>query len=73
MTTSEDLDHLRKMFTFNVNNITSYELGKTQHGKVPETWNTEAEQPPALDPINSTLVQTIKEHHEDIQKVCVPV
>jgi hypothetical protein len=68
MTTSEDLDHLRKMFTFNVNSITSYELGRTQHGKTPESWNA-SEEPAAPDPINSALVTTIKEHHEDIQKV----
>jgi hypothetical protein len=69
LTTSEDLDHLRKMFTFNVNNIISYELGRTQHGKNPESWNSAAEEPTAPDPINSALVNTIKEHHEDIQKV----
>lgn len=58
------------MFTFNVNNITSYELGRTQHGKAPDSWNTPTEEtPPPADPMNSAVVNMIKEHHEDIQKV----
>ena len=36
LTTSKDLDELREKFTFNVNNIQSYELGKAQHGKMPD-------------------------------------
>lgn len=33
VTTSIDLDHIREKFTFNIENITSYELGKSQHGR----------------------------------------
>lgn len=36
LTTSKDLDELREKFTFLVNSIQSYELGKAQHGKMPE-------------------------------------
>jgi hypothetical protein len=36
LTTSKDLDELREKFTFLVNNIQSYQLGKAQHGKLPE-------------------------------------
>jgi hypothetical protein len=57
------------MFTFNVNNITSYELGRTQHGQTPDSWNTPTEEIPAADPMNSAVVKMINEHHEDIQKV----
>jgi Yippee zinc-binding/DNA-binding /Mis18, centromere assembly len=34
LTTSADLDSLREKFTFTVESITSYELGKSQHGKI---------------------------------------
>ena len=36
LTTSKDLDDLREKFTFTVDSLESYELGKAQHGKVPE-------------------------------------
>lgn len=36
LTTSKDLDELREKFTFSVSKIQSYELGKAQHGKMPE-------------------------------------
>jgi len=36
LTTSRDMDSQRERFTFNVDAITSYELGKAQHGKMPE-------------------------------------
>ena len=36
VTTSKDLDEVREKFTFNIDSITSYELGKAQHGKMPE-------------------------------------
>jgi hypothetical protein len=36
VTTSTDLDHIRDRFTFNIDAITSYELGKSQHGKMPD-------------------------------------
>lgn len=35
LTTSKDLDEQREKFTFSVDAITSYELGKAQHGKMP--------------------------------------
>lgn len=36
LTTSSDLDDLRSKFTYNVGVINSYELGKSQHGKMPD-------------------------------------
>lgn len=36
LTTSRDLDDLREKFNFAIENVTSYELGKSQHGKMPE-------------------------------------
>ena len=36
LTTSRDLDDLREKFTFTCDGISSYELGKSQHGKMPE-------------------------------------
>ena len=35
MTTSSGLDNLREVFTFEVKNVSSYELGKARHGKLP--------------------------------------
>ena len=35
VTTSRDLDSLREKFTFNLDQLTSYELGTAQHGKLP--------------------------------------
>ena len=34
LTTSKDLDNLREKFTFTIESITSYELGKPQHGRI---------------------------------------
>mmetsp|Transcript_31610 Transcript_31610/g.30145 ORF Transcript_31610/g.30145 Transcript_31610/m.30145 type:complete len:280 (+) Transcript_31610:249-1088(+) len=34
LTTSKDLDDLREKFTFTIDSINSYELGKSQHGKI---------------------------------------
>lgn len=36
VTTSKDLDILRERFTFGIDSITSYELGTSQHGKLPD-------------------------------------
>jgi hypothetical protein len=36
VTTSKDLDILREKFTFGIESITSYELGTSQHGKLPD-------------------------------------
>lgn len=36
LTTSRDLDDLRQKFTFTVQAISSYQLGKAQHGQMPE-------------------------------------
>ena len=36
LTTSRDLDDLREKFTFTCDGISSYELGKSQHGKMPD-------------------------------------
>eukprot|EP01038_Epipyxis_sp_PR26KG_P010716 gene10716-14389_t len=36
VTTSKDLDLLREKFTFNIDSIRSYQLGKHQHGQLPD-------------------------------------
>lgn len=36
MTTSKDIQMLLEQFTFEVANISSYELGKSQYGKLPD-------------------------------------
>ena len=36
MSTCPDLDHLRGKFTISIDEITSYELGKSQHGQLPD-------------------------------------
>lgn len=36
LTTSSDMDDLRERFNFGVENVISYELGKSQHGQMPE-------------------------------------
>ena len=36
ITTSKDLDTVRERFTFHIDSISSYQLGKSQHGKLPE-------------------------------------
>ena len=36
LTTSRDLDELRQKFTFTVQAISSYQLGKAQHGQLPD-------------------------------------
>lgn len=36
LTTSKDLDQIREKFTFAIDNISSYEVGKSKFGKMPE-------------------------------------
>lgn len=36
LTTSKELDHMREKFTFNIDSISSYELGKSEHGTMPD-------------------------------------
>ena len=36
LTTAKDLDNLREQFTFTVDSISSYQLGKAQHGGIPK-------------------------------------
>lgn len=60
VTTSMDLDHIREKFTFNVNFVTSYELGKAQHGQLPEA--IEVEEPKQRSDIISV--------QEEVTMVC---
>lgn len=51
LTTSKDLDNLREKFTFTIESITSYELGKPQHGKIIFTdLETEESGPSTVNP-----------------------
>jgi hypothetical protein len=66
VTTSKDLDHVREKFTFSIDAITSYELGKAQHGKIPEVTVVSfpvAEEVAAED---SNPIETVQ---EDVTKV----
>jgi len=44
LTTSRDMDDMREKFSFDVNMISSYELGKSEHGKMPEHIAEEGEE-----------------------------
>lgn len=65
VTTSSDLDDLREKFTFNIDAITSYELGKVQHGKRPEPAVLSF---PVAEDAPSAAV-TIEAVQEDVTKV----
>lgn len=73
LTTSKDLDSLREKFTFSVDGISSYELGKAQHGKMPEPVALEAAaEAPAADPGSfGASLATLNEEVFKIQHVFV--
>ncbi len=56
LTTSKDLDDLREKFTFNVNYVSSYELGTSQHGKMPD---------PIEDGSDKTDKKSVSNNNED--------
>ena len=67
VTTSKDLDHVREKFTFTVDAIDSYELGKTQFGRIPEADVIEL---PAADTTQEESVgANIEIVQEDVSKV----
>jgi kinetochore protein Mis18 len=41
LTTSKELDDIRERFTFFIDKVTSYELGKAEHGKMPDPQDTQ--------------------------------
>lgn len=67
VTTSKDLDHVREKFTFNIDEITSYELGKAQHGKMPEPIEVSAA--PVDMPVEESDTKLVAVQ-EDVDKVC---
>ncbi len=72
LTTSRDLDELREKFTFNVNNIQSYELGKAQHGKMPDPiTDEEAETTAGGDDSNASteVIEAVDNVSKEILKV----
>ena len=66
VTTSTDLDHLREKFTFNIDSITSYELGKAQHGKMLEVTVLSL---PVADEVAEEGPAQIEIVQEDVTKV----
>ncbi len=67
LTTSKDLDSFREMFTFDIKSISSYELGKSPLGNLPEpsgasNCNDVAEDVTAQEDSSLSL-------HDDIAKV----
>jgi len=70
VTTSRDLDHVREKFTFSVEAIDSYELGKAQFGHIPEADVIEL---PAADTAQEENVgASIDLVQEDVSKVKIP-
>lgn len=65
VTTSTDLDHVRDRFTFSIDAITSYELGKSQHGKMPEPVVLSF---PLAEEV-ATPVNAVETVQEDVSKV----
>ena len=61
ITTNNDIDTLREKFTFDIDAITSYELGKSQHGKPLESAVPKA--------VTEKQAQTIEQIQIDIVKV----
>ncbi|KAJ1404712.1 yippee zinc-binding/DNA-binding /Mis18, centromere assembly-domain-containing protein [Ochromonadaceae sp. CCMP2298] len=71
VTTSVDLDHVREKFTFNIDSITSYELGKAQHGKMPEPEVSMGEQAKTEDKQGGPALECVQEDVDKIQHVLV--
>lgn len=67
VTTSKDLDHIREKFTFSVDAITSYELGKAQFGHIPDA---EVIELPATEDVEAEVaVASVETVQEDVSKV----
>jgi hypothetical protein len=62
LTTSSDLDHLREKFSFLVDELTSYEIGKSQIGTIPEmTTESDALVATVANAKNDSLQQEVAE------------
>lgn len=74
LTTSSDLDNLREVFTFEVKNVSSYELGKARHGKIPAaptiTDESEGKKRIILES-GESLEETLAFMQTEIDKVCI--
>jgi len=68
LTTSKDMDVQREKFTFSVDAITSYELGKAQHGKMPEPAGDE-EEPGVKGVANGSGTALSAEHLQELQDI----
>lgn len=68
LTTSKDLDELREKFSFAVDSISSYELGRSQVGKVFEFDKSEGDVP-ADERVEPRSIDLIKSLSEDVGKV----
>jgi hypothetical protein len=78
VTTSQDLDHIREKFTFSIDNIFSYELGKAQHGKMPEATVISVPSTGATGGSSSSAAEIADESalsivQDDVIKVRIPV
>lgn len=71
LTTSRDLDELREKFTFTCEGISSYQLGKSQHGKMPEpTGLSEIAAPTSTSSVDlQTMEQTVSGLNEEVLKI----
>ena len=69
LTTSKDLDSLREKFTFSVDGISSYELGKAQHGKMPEPVALEADAAEAPTADAGSLGASLATLNEEVFKI----
>ena len=68
-TTSSEYDPLRDKFTFSIDKITSYELGKNQLGKVPDKDSLKNDSQSTVD---SSIIETLvtkTEFYEETAKV----
>ena len=71
VTTSKELDHVREKFTFSVDAITSYELGKAQFGHTPDAEVIEL--PAAEEEEPEVAVASVETVQEDVSKVPNPL
>lgn len=71
LTTSSDMDDLRERFNFGVENVISYELGKSQHGQMPEPLHKikDKDSNNSNDDYNDNNGENSKIHGENLHEV----
>jgi len=69
LTTSRDLDDLREKFTFTCDGISSYELGKSQHGKMPDPIPVDNSSSAAAHGAGSDIASTVTELNQEVFKI----